>query len=245
MKPMVCCAQTALLEESRRSLPSTGIAPVGVAPPGVATPGAARSLAPPSSLERRVIVRLDELAAKGKLLGAQVCLRLGGRAVVDVCAGRKGVVDARAVSNADLFQVFEAGNVLVATLVLEQIRQGHLALDSDVGRILCDAKLAQVSALQSSDLQSSDLQSSELQSSELQSSDLQSSELQSSELQSSELQSSDVHSVSVAQLLGHASGLSGAMPPRAKLSELRPMERYVAERLGSAAEGAAPSPAAA
>merc|ERR1719446_1955497 len=230
MKPMVCCAQTALLEESRRSLPSTGRAPVGTAPPGVATPGAARSLAPPSSLERRVIVRLDELAAKGKLLGAQVCLRLGGRAVVDVCAGRKGVVDARAVSNADLFQVFEAGNVLVATLVLEQIRQGHLALDSDVGRILCDAKLAQVSALQSSDLQSSDLQSSDLQ---------------SSELQSSELQSSDLHSVSVAQLLGHASGLSGAMPPRAKLSELRPMERYVAERLGSAAEGAAPSPAAA
>ena len=117
----------ALLEESRRSLPSKGIAPpgiapVGIAPPGVATPGAARSLAPPSSLERRVIVRLDELAAKGKLLGAQVCLRLGGRAVVDVCAGRKGVVDARAVSNADLFQVFEAGNVLVATLVLEQER---------------------------------------------------------------------------------------------------------------------------
>ena len=76
--------------------------------------------APRTSLQERVLRLLTALADTDELLGAQVCVYRHGRLLVDAAMGRMGPVDPRPVQSDSLFQVFEGGSPLLATLALQE-----------------------------------------------------------------------------------------------------------------------------
>ena len=77
----------------------------------------ARSYTPLS--QERTLRLLHALADTAEVVGAQVCLFVEGRCVVDAAAGRTGLVDARPVRPDSLFQLFEAGSPPLAVLALQ------------------------------------------------------------------------------------------------------------------------------
>ena len=77
---------------------------------------------------------LSALASTGELLGAQACLVVRGKTVVDASAGRMGTVDARPVRPDTLFQLFQAGAPLLSAMVLQAVARGDLSLDDPVSK---------------------------------------------------------------------------------------------------------------
>ena len=69
--------------------------------------------------QERTLRLLHALADTAEVVGAQVCLFVEGRCVVDAAAGRMGLVDARPVRPDSLFQLFEAGSPPLAVLALQ------------------------------------------------------------------------------------------------------------------------------
>ncbi|KAL3918889.1 MAG: hypothetical protein SGPRY_005832 [Prymnesium sp.] len=98
LKPMAACAERTLLEHAK---------------------------AHPRARSLRL---MHALVATGELLGAQLCLMLDGRRVVDVACGCMGPVDPRPVEQSSLFQVFEAGSAVIASLVLQEVGRNKLGL---------------------------------------------------------------------------------------------------------------------
>ena len=90
----------------------------------------ARSYTPLS--QERTLRLLHALADTAEVVGAQVCLFVEGRCVVDAAAGRMGLVDARPVRPDSLFQLFEAGSPPLAVLALQAAQRGELGLDGAV-----------------------------------------------------------------------------------------------------------------
>ena len=84
LRPFALRAQQALLAHSRET------AALASPPPPPRAP-------PTSALQERTLRLLHALADTAEVVGAQVCLFVEGRCVVDAAAGRMGLVDARPV----------------------------------------------------------------------------------------------------------------------------------------------------
>jgi len=82
--------------------------------------------------QQRTQQLLSALASTGELLGAQACLIVRGKMIVDASAGRMGTVDARPVQPDTLFQLFQAGAPLLSAMVLQAVARGDFSLDDPV-----------------------------------------------------------------------------------------------------------------
>ena len=71
----------------------------------------------------------------GELLGAQACLIVHRKVLVDASAGTMGTIDPRAVRTDSLFQLFSAGSPLLSTLALQEANRGALRLDTPVATV--------------------------------------------------------------------------------------------------------------
>ena len=110
-----------LRSSSANDYQANGWRPVGRLAPPVASPA-----------HERVLWLMHALVDTGQMLGGQCCVYLHGERVVDAAAGRMGPVDPRPVEPASLFQLFQAGCPLLATLVLRLCEQRRIALDAPV-----------------------------------------------------------------------------------------------------------------
>lgn len=113
---MAACAERTLLEHAKAHPRAVRLALTSSLPPPRPPPT--------SSLQERSLRLMHALEATGELLGAQLCLMLDGRRVVDVACGCMGPVDPRPVEQSSLFQVFEAGSAVIASLVLQEVSGG-------------------------------------------------------------------------------------------------------------------------
>ena len=97
-----------------------------------ASPSTPPRPAPASTLQERALRLMHALYDTGELLGAQGCLIVNGRVLVDAAAGQMSTIDPRPVRPDDLFQLFGAGSPLLATLVLQETHRGALRLEEPV-----------------------------------------------------------------------------------------------------------------
>ena len=102
---------------------------------GAGSESVAPRASPTSSVQERVMRLMQALADTGELLGAQACLIVNGKVLVDAAAGQLGVVDPRPVRSESLFQLFGAGSSLLATLALSEAQRGALRLDAPVAAV--------------------------------------------------------------------------------------------------------------
>ena len=84
------------------------------------------------TLQERVLYLMHALEETGELLGGQCSVIHQGHLLVDAAAGRMGMVDPREVTPSSLFQLFEAGCPLLATLVAQSAEEGQLRMDAPV-----------------------------------------------------------------------------------------------------------------
>ena len=119
-------AAKTLLEHRRAQLQPS--APLRSPPP---------SAPPRSALQERALRLLHALADTDELLGAQVSLVRRGVVLVDAAVGRLGAVDPRPVRTNSLFQLFEAGSPVLATIALQQAvtRGGALWLQTPLANL--------------------------------------------------------------------------------------------------------------
>ena len=102
---------------------------------GAGSESVAPRASPTSSVQERVMRLMQALVDTGELLGAQACLIVNGKVLVDAAAGQLGVVDPRPVRSESLFQLFGAGSSLLATLALSEAHRGALRLDAPVAAV--------------------------------------------------------------------------------------------------------------
>ena len=122
--PMASYAAHSLLTDARARTPSAA-----ASPPTPLRPS------PSSSIHERVARLMHALYHTGELLGAQACLIVHGKVLVDASAGTMGTIDPRAVRTDSLFQLFSAGSPLLSTLALQEANRGALRLDTPVATV--------------------------------------------------------------------------------------------------------------
>lgn len=143
MRPMAARARRVLLAHGAAQLKETGTGAGtggGGAPPvrwHATRVSSASSLLhrlsrPTTSLQERVAHLMHALVETGELLGGQCCLLQDGRPIVDVAAGRMGMIDPRPVAPSSLFQLFQAGCPLLAALVLQHVERGETGLETPI-----------------------------------------------------------------------------------------------------------------
>ena len=85
-----------------------------------------------TNLQRRLVEAIEDLHAKGQMVGLQVAVISQGKEVVNLAAGTLGTANSRPFKPSTLVNIFSVAKAFLSTGVLRLVQDGRLDLDDPV-----------------------------------------------------------------------------------------------------------------